>query len=323
MNKYGYLLLAALLAIVGGALALTDPSDASPAVGDAFSDGGMRYAITSVDPLEASVAYGGNPTDLVVPEEVEFQGMAVKVTGIGPKAFYGCKALVSADLGSVSEVGMKAFAHCTNLRSLDIGDSLESIGIYAFYKCISLTDLSLGASENLSVINSYAFYGCKGLKTVDFGSVERIGLKSFAYCGGIGSADIPASKIADYAFAYCTGLYHVSFSDSLWYIGENAFYKVTMQDPAGKRVTSAAALKGQSFDGSDGILRSGTSEFVSGGLRYSVVSPSGVSVVGYVGEPASIAIPSSVSRSGAEYQVVSVAAGARRWSPWIWAASKA
>ncbi|MBR6910263.1 MAG: hypothetical protein IKN41_00210, partial [Candidatus Methanomethylophilaceae archaeon] len=74
--------------------------------GDIIAEGGLRYSVSSVDPYELSVVgYDGPLSTLVVPELVVFEGSVFDVTSIGPKAFYGCTTLVSADLGNVSKVG--------------------------------------------------------------------------------------------------------------------------------------------------------------------------------------------------------------------------
>jgi hypothetical protein len=55
------------------------------------------------------------------------------VTTIGAKAFYGCSALKTADLGEVTKIGTKTFAK-SGLESVDMGSSLKTIGQYAFYQ---------------------------------------------------------------------------------------------------------------------------------------------------------------------------------------------
>ncbi len=130
-----------------------------PAVGDEFVVDGLLYRIVSDSPLEASLmGYETAPQHLVVPSSVRAGGLDVPVTSIGSQAFYGCKALKTADLGGVSKVDVKAFVRCTGLSSVYAGDSLSTISAYAFFKCTSLSEFDLGGSlKTMKVIGSYAF----------------------------------------------------------------------------------------------------------------------------------------------------------------------
>ena len=47
---------------------------------------------------------------------------------------------------------------------MEIGNSVTSIGDYAFYKCSGLTSVTIGNS--VTSIGGYAFYGCSGLDKI-------------------------------------------------------------------------------------------------------------------------------------------------------------
>ena len=47
---------------------------------------------------------------------------------------------------------------------VEIGNSVTSIGDYAFYKCSGLTSVTIGNS--VTSIGGYAFYGCSGLDKI-------------------------------------------------------------------------------------------------------------------------------------------------------------
>ncbi|MBQ8220379.1 MAG: leucine-rich repeat domain-containing protein [Bacteroidaceae bacterium] len=56
------------------------------------------------------------------------------------------------------------FGHNSNLTSLTIGESVTSIGDYAFYQCSSLASITIPAS--VTSIGQYTFYGCSSLASI-------------------------------------------------------------------------------------------------------------------------------------------------------------
>lgn len=109
----------------------------------------LRYAIFqfsgSTTPVATLVgwadSYDYNP-NVVVPDEVTFNGQAVPVTSINDYCFY----------------------YGWGITGLTIGKNVSYIGVYAFYYC-SITELSI--PETVSVINEGAFGYCS-LKSVVF-----------------------------------------------------------------------------------------------------------------------------------------------------------
>ena len=163
------------------------------------------------------------------------------VTSIGEYAFYGCTGLTSVTIpNSVTSIGNYAFSGCTGLTSVVlnsdaivshsysynnniknvfgsqvteyiIGDSVTSIGEYAFYQCSGLTSVTIGNS--VTSIGDYAFRNCSGLTSVTIpNSVTSIGRWAFDGCTGLTSVTIPNSvtSIGDFAFSSCSGLTSVT-----------------------------------------------------------------------------------------------------------------
>ena len=129
------------------------------------------------------------------------------VTSIGERAFSGCTSLTDlhiadgnavltfgeyvfedAPLSSVylgrnfecsrsfsyDDYKVYPFSRKVTIQSLIIGDSVTSIGEYAFYDCTGLTSIEFPAS--LESIGSSAFSGCSGLTSLEFSaSLESIG----------------------------------------------------------------------------------------------------------------------------------------------------
>ena len=79
--------------------------------------------------------------------------------------FYNCSSLTSVVIGdSVTSIGEYAFAWCSSLTSVVIGDSVTSIGYRAFYGCSSLTNIEI--PDSVTSIGSGAFIGCSKLESI-------------------------------------------------------------------------------------------------------------------------------------------------------------
>ena len=153
--------------------------------------------------------------DVVIPEGV---------TGIEPRAFYGCGSLTSVVIpSSVTSIGAYAFYNCANLKSAKIGNGVTSIGDYAFSHCKSLTSVTI--PDSVTSIGKGAFFRCGSLVSVVIpGSITSIGDRVFESCSSLTSVVIPDSvmSIGSDAFSGC-GLTSVTIPNSVTSIGEQAF----------------------------------------------------------------------------------------------------
>jgi hypothetical protein len=185
------------------------------------------------------------------------------VISIGENAFDGCSGL-TGDLtipNYVTSIGASAFSGCSGLTSVTIGNSVTSIGNYAF-NCSGLTMVNytgtiaqwceivfgnsyanplypghnlyinnslvtnLVISEPVTEIKEYSFNGARGLRTVTIGnSVTSIGFDAFMECSGLTSVSIGNSVevIGQEAFRLCSGLASVNLGNSVATIDQNAF----------------------------------------------------------------------------------------------------
>ena len=118
-------------------------------------------------------------SDIVIPSEIEYDGVKYPVTSIGRDAFEGCSGLTSLVLSnSVTNIGDYAFMYCSGLTSLVIPNSVTDIGNYVFYGCSGLTSLVI--PNSVTSIGRYAFYGCSGLTSLVLSnSVTNIGDYAF------------------------------------------------------------------------------------------------------------------------------------------------
>ena len=130
------------------------------------------------------------------------------VTGIGDRAFFGCKKLKTIDIpNSVTEIGEGAFDDCVGLTKVVIGDGVTTIGDVAFGRCEHLTSLTIG--QRVVSIGQYAFSACFALKEVVIpNQVGFVGLCAFGGCESLKTITIGSrvTFIGGGAFDGCTAL---------------------------------------------------------------------------------------------------------------------
>ena len=190
-----------------------------------FEVGGIYYNL--IDGKAAEVTSGDNrySWDVVIPEQVTFEGVVYPVVSIGKNAFQYCSDLLSVTIpNSVTSIETKAFFGCEYLTSVTIPNSVTSIGEYAFNGCTGLTSITI--PNSVTSIGWRVFYGCTGLTSVTIpNSVTSIGGSAFPGCTGLTSVTIPNSvtSIGGSAFYGCTGLTSVTIPNSVTSIGYETF----------------------------------------------------------------------------------------------------
>ena len=213
------------------------------ALAQEFTLGDLNYSIND----ELSVTVTGHVNgpnaigDLVIPENVSYEGNTYVVTAIGDNAFYEHNGLVGSLVipNSVTEIGYAAFSGCSGFNgTLTLGNSLTTIGSHAFEGCSGFTgdlvipnSVSILGGEYLSWgwdwRESYAFSGCSGFNgTLTLSnSLSAIGCGCFMGCSGFtGDLVIPNTvtqigyswgNCEDGAFEGCSG-----FTGDLTILGE-------------------------------------------------------------------------------------------------------
>ena len=96
---------------------------------------GIKYRLDEEN-LTAEVIYKNDyEGDIIIPEIVELENVAYRVTSIGEHAFQGCIFLTSMVIGNgVTSIGDKAFDECDSLTSITFN------GTKAQWKGIKLGD---------------------------------------------------------------------------------------------------------------------------------------------------------------------------------------
>ena len=230
-------------------------------------------------------------TTLVIPEGV---------TSIS-RSFYGFKPLESVTLPeTLKTLGDQSFANCAALASIRIPGSVESIGS-AFWSCTGLENVTL--CEGIKTIGASTFYGCKKLAEITLpASLEQFtGYMTFSGCNALttitSNAEVPPT------FAYA------SMPDMIF--DDDAFENVTVKVPVSSVDAYKAADVWKEFmtiEGDPGII---PSETTADGIYYSLDSEMlTATVTGCVEDLTVLSIPSAISVSDHEFNVIAVAADA-------------
>ena len=142
---------------------------------------------------------------------------------IEDQTFYGCKALKTAILSTVTKIGDYAFADCSSLSHISFPRVVEiGIGAFSRYDTEGGAPTFTGTDDTdvftlpatLKVLGDGAFIGCNGLVTVDLSHVT--GLTGRGYEDADGTC-------FNYLFAYCTKLETVILPSDMTRIGKYAF----------------------------------------------------------------------------------------------------
>lgn len=194
---------------------------------------GKVYIVNAID--EKAFYNCSGLTSVIIPNTI---------TTIGDYAFYGCSGLTSLTIGkSVASIGYDAFNGCNNLKELNWNaincssngnmstSNIESVTIGSEVEVLPNYFVSGSKIAEVIIPNSVtwigvsAFSACKDLLSIDIpNSVTVIDNQAFYYCKGLTNVTLDrVQTIGEYAFAECTGLKSIEFSDSLLYIYDRAF----------------------------------------------------------------------------------------------------
>lgn len=123
----------------------------------------IKYTKVSEEAVAATGYLNEIGTNLSIPAKIRHAGKSYFVTEIGESAFSGCSNLQAVTFERIAHVRAKAFAGCENLMAAQLGNSLKTIGGYAFAWC-GLQAIIL--PPPLDYIGEYAFVGCSKLRQI-------------------------------------------------------------------------------------------------------------------------------------------------------------
>ena len=197
-----------------------------------FTVNNILYRIVDASEKTVEVPRSSEYTgDIVIPDNVDYDGVTYAVTAIAANAFNGYKNLTSVVIGNnVTTIGIEAFKGCTGLTSVVIGDGVTTIANGAFSNCKSLTSIEI--PNSVEYIGDYFVQGCTNLAKVTIGSnvkSSRIGSNAFADCPALTRviSYIPAEKITA-----------VSYSNTFFYNSNQA--ACTLYVPLGAKSAYAS-----------------------------------------------------------------------------------
>ena len=151
-------------------------------------------------------SYSGN---VVIPEQIAFNGLCFKVTAIADDAFRDCDQLHSVQIpNTVATIGVRAFQRA-GLDSITIPNSVTSLGTLAFEYCPNLSYAEIG--NGIKKIENAVFKNCSRLTAVKLSdSLKSIGPSAFFH-SGLERISIPSSvvRIDENAFGGCNHLTEV------------------------------------------------------------------------------------------------------------------
>jgi len=146
-----------------------------------FEVDGIYYNL--INGKYAEVTSGNNrySGDVVIPEKITYEGVEYPVESIGDYAFSSCTSLTVITIGnSVTSIGEYAFQD-SGLTTITIGNSVTDIGEGAFSNCFSLTSFTI--PNSVTSIGNGAFSNCFNLTSITIpSSVTSIGNGAFKYC---------------------------------------------------------------------------------------------------------------------------------------------
>jgi hypothetical protein len=124
----------------------------------------------------------------------------------------------------------RMFSSCKYITEVILPESLESIGIRAFYACRSLGKIEM---TSVKTVSDDAFFGCDNLVAVELGSsLEALGMQAFFGCRSLKAVVFPKTltDIEASTFYGCSSLVTVELG-GVRRIGRDAFSGCTRLTP--------------------------------------------------------------------------------------------
>lgn len=185
--------------------------------------GNLNYSFSGNNASVTGYNIENPPIDLVVPENVEFNGLTFTVTAINANALKNCKSLKSlVTTEKISSIGSESFYGCKNLQTIDVQGSIAAS---AFQNCTNLKKVKITGQ----IIRGSAFAGCSGLESLILVNTVDIYENAFSSCSNLKCIDFGYNiqRIGSGAFRNCTSLTYLVFPSSLKIICPTTYYNTS------------------------------------------------------------------------------------------------
>ena len=224
------------------------------ALAQTFTVGDLNYSLNydaTAAELTGHVNGSAATGQLVIPDEVEYNGTMYPVETIGLDAFNGCIGLTGTLVipNSVKSIAAQAFMDCPGFTDLTLGNSVRVIGMSAFDGCSNLTG-ALILPPSLASLGNWAFFECSGFDELWIQSlVTDISMGCFMYCTGLTQAYIGGSieTIEEDAFYGCSALEELTIGPSVTEIGNGAFANCININDFDIKAANPPTIEGDSF----------------------------------------------------------------------------
>ena len=280
---------------------------------------GIKYQIQEDGTL--AVAAGYYLGEVVIPESIEYDGVATAVTSIAANAFRNCTGLTSVSIPeSVTSIGSASFYGCNNLTSVTTNSDASFSGASLYFIKDGIKYMVLDKNSVSVVANSYSG-NVVILENITYGNtfnVTSIGNFAFNDRTGLTSVTIPSSvtSIGTKAFDGCTNLMKVTLNSNAIVSNTNnynylskIFGSQVSEYVLGEDVTS---IGNSAFYGCkgltwmtipEGVTSIGSSAFSNCNRLASVTIPEGITTIGSsafsrCSNLRSVTIPESVTSIG-------------------------
>ena len=182
--------------------------------------GNLKYSFSGNNASVTGYNSENPPIDLVVPENVEFNGLTFTVTAINANALKNCNSLKSLITSEkITSIGSQSFYGCENLETIDVQGIIEAS---AFQSCTNLKKVKITGQ----IIRGSAFRGCSSLESLILVNIVDIYENAFSSCSNLKCIDFGYNiqRIGSGAFRNCTSLTYLVFPSSLKIICPTTYY---------------------------------------------------------------------------------------------------
>lgn len=277
--------------------------------------GGLKYSLdqsakTAIVIANSSSEYTG---DIVIPSAVTYNGSAYNVTAVGDKAFYNSTITSVVITEGVLTLGESSFDSCTRLKSVSLPKGLVSLGNSCFGNCYALEGIAF--PEGITKLPVNCCVSNRALTDVGLPeSLETIGEGCFGYCRSLKEITIP-KNVALFGFNSFLGVSLTTMTCEATIPPDaasgNAFPSVTnLYVPSDVLIFYAKTYPWNSVKNINDVpANQVNTDVVIDGLKYSLDLSTKTAVVvsnSYSSYTGGIAVPSSVTYGGIEFEVTAI-----------------